>query len=326
MKANIHLHTIVAVTLAILLSSCRGEPFKKPPIHPNLNMDQQKRMEAQEKNDFFADNRVNRQPVDGTVPRGHLKADDQYYRGKTADGSFVEDNPVEITKSFLYRGKEQYRIYCEPCHGGTGAGNGIIMTGGYGYVPAPSYHIDRIREMPDGQLYDAIANGVRNMPSYATQVEVKDRWAIVSYIRALQLSQNASEDLITKFEGVSIDELKDQYAQQQDEEAEQEAAKPKGGGEVSVEKGKQLYEANACQTCHSRDGSQSTGPTHQGIWERTETLESGETITVDEEYLRESIVNPNTKMVKGYMPVMPSYGSMLSDSDIQSLIEYMKTL
>jgi mono/diheme cytochrome c family protein len=111
-------------------------------------------------------------------------------QGINEDSSFVEEIPVDVTKSFLYRGQKQYNTYCSVCHGRTGDGQGIIMTGGYGYVPAPSYHEQRLREVTDGYLYSTIANGIRTMPSYAHQVKVEDRWAIVAYIRALQLSQH----------------------------------------------------------------------------------------------------------------------------------------
>ena len=90
----------------------------------------------------------------------------------------------------LKRGQERFNIYCAPCHGQTGDGQGIVVQ--RGYLPPPSYHQDRLRKMPDGYIFDVITNGVRNMPSYRHQVPVADRWAIVSYLRALQRSQNAT--------------------------------------------------------------------------------------------------------------------------------------
>ena len=100
---------------------------------------------------------------------------------------------MPATRELLLRGQERYNIFCSVCHGKSGDGQGIIMTGNYGYTPAPSYHDERLREATDGYLYDVIANGVRNMPGYAQQVPVADRWAIVAYLRALQRSQNATE-------------------------------------------------------------------------------------------------------------------------------------
>lgn len=158
---------------ALVFASCRGQISEKPPVHPNMNMDQQPRMEAQEVNKFFEDKRSMRQPVEGTIARGLLKSDVAYYEGTDANGEWIADIPVEVTKELLYRGQERYDVYCSVCHGGTGAGDGIIMTGNYGYVPAPTYHQDRLREAPDGEIYSAIYNGVRTMPSYATQLKLK---------------------------------------------------------------------------------------------------------------------------------------------------------
>lgn len=315
---------LVILTLALL--SCRGEKFDYQPIHPNLNMDQQNRFEAQEKNPFFADNRSMRQPVEGTIARGNLRKNKPYYQGINEDGSFVENIPVAITKSFLLRGQQQYDVYCTPCHGKTGDGQGIIMAGRYGYVPAPSYHQERLRNAPDGEIYSAIANGIRNMPSYAHQVDVEDRWAIVGYIRALQRSQYVPEEKIQQY-NIDLASLKQQYRNEQDQAQAQESAKASAteGEEITAARGKQIYEENACQTCHSRDGSDGIGPTHQNIFGREEQMASGETITVDEEYLRESIVNPNAKIVEGYDPVMAPY-SYLSDAEVQSLIAYLKSL
>jgi mono/diheme cytochrome c family protein len=134
-----------------------------------------------------------RTPPSGTVARGLLKADSRFYAGRTEAGEYVERAPVPVTRALLERGQERYDIYCTVCHGRAGDGNGIIMTGNYGYTPAPTYHSERLRNVTDGYLYDVIANGIRNMPGYAQQIPVSDRWAIVVYIRALQRSQNASE-------------------------------------------------------------------------------------------------------------------------------------
>lgn len=314
--------TLLAVTL--LFISCRGQKFDHQPIHPNMNMDQQERFEAQEENPFFEDGRSMRMPVEGTVARGNLREDKAYYQGINEDSSFVEHIPVDITKSFLKRGQKQYNTYCATCHGITGDGQGIIMTGQYGYVPAPSYHIDRLRDIEDGYLYSTIANGIRNMPAYAHQVKVEDRWAIVAYIRALQRSQYVPENEMEQYD-VDLASLRKEYEETQQQEAERQAAAEAGGGEVSAARGEQLYTQNACQTCHSRDGSDGIGPTHLNIFGREEQLSDGSTITVDEEYLQESIVDPNAKIVEGYDPVMAPY-SFLSDDEVQSLIEYMKTL
>lgn len=316
---------IALIAVPVILVSCRGQRSENQPIHPNMNMDQQERFEGQEENQFFADNRSMRQPVEGTISRGNLRQDKAFFQGINEDSSFITSIPVDVTKSFLYRGKKMFDTYCTACHGQTGDGQGIIMTGRYGYVPAPSYHIDRLRNESDGYLYSTIANGIRNMPSYAHQVGVKDRWAIVAYIRALQRSQNVSEDDIQQYD-IDLASIQQDYEEKlAAQQAKEEAAAGSSNEEISAARGQQIYEQNACQTCHSRDGSDGIGPTHLNILGRQEKLSDGSTVTANEEYLRESIVNPNVKIVEGYDPVMAPY-SFLSDAEVQSLIEYLKTL
>jgi len=187
--------TGIAVALlvsAIGLAGCRGMTSKSPPIHPNQNMDMQEKFDPQEANPLFADGRAMRQPVPGTVARGMLKSNAAMDLGRDASGAFLRTNPVPLTAAFLDRGEQRYNIYCAPCHGEAGDGLGVVMTGNYGFTPAPTYHDDRLRSEPDGHFYDVISNGIRSMPAYGYHVPVNDRWAIVAYIRALQRSQNAS--------------------------------------------------------------------------------------------------------------------------------------
>jgi len=155
-------------------------------------MDFQEKFEAQELNPFFADRRAMRPPVPGTVARGLLKEDTPFYFGRTAEGAYVARVPVAVTAELVMRGRERYNIYCAVCHGAAGDGQGIIMRGNYGYTPAPSFHEDRLRTVEDGYIFEVITNGVRNMPAYAHQIPVADRWAIVAYVRALQRSQQAT--------------------------------------------------------------------------------------------------------------------------------------
>ena len=177
---------------ALLLTGCRGMVSENSPIHPNPNMDWQEKFEAQEANPLFADNRSMRLPVAGTIARGLLREDARLYTGYDDAGTLVVESPVAVSRELLLRGQQRYNIYCSVCHGKAGDGLGIIMTGGYGYTPAPSYHDERLRGEADGYFYNVISNGVRSMPGYAQQIAVADRWAIVSYVRALQRSQNAS--------------------------------------------------------------------------------------------------------------------------------------
>ena len=167
----------------------RGRPKRKPPIHLVPDMDAQPKYQTQGTGEFFADGAAMRMPVAGTVGRDLIFDDVAYYTGKDKNGLPVSNNPVEVTLPGLRRGQQRYDIYCAPCHSRIGDGKGIMLN--RGYVPPPSFHTDLYRQQPDGHQFDVISNGIRNMPSYSHQIPVKDRWLIVSYIRALQKSQNA---------------------------------------------------------------------------------------------------------------------------------------
>ena len=173
---------------AVLLSGCRGQTSRKPPIFIQHGMEFQPRYNAFEGNPFFADGRNMRTPPAGTVARGLLKDDDTFYRGGDS-ASPVQTSPVPMTADLLERGQERFNIYCAPCHSRTGLGNGMVVQ--RGFLPPPSLHDARIVALGDGQIFQVISKGKGNMPSYAKQVPEADRWAIVAYVRALQLSQNA---------------------------------------------------------------------------------------------------------------------------------------
>lgn len=176
--------------IAIFQSGCyRGRPSEKPPIHVNPNMDKQTKYTAQSKSNFFENHSAMRTPVDGTISRGNIREDTAYYQGKDKKGDFVTQ-PLKVDLKLLTRGQERYNIYCTVCHGETGEGDGIITQ--RGLLPPPSFHEERLREKKDGYFFDIITNGKGNMQSYRHQVPVPDRWAIISYIRALQKSQSAS--------------------------------------------------------------------------------------------------------------------------------------
>jgi len=193
MTMHLHRYTLLILATLVVLTGCRGSSSDAPPVHINPNMDRQQRFEAQEANRFFEDGRAMRLPVAGTVARGFLKEDVEFWEGRSETGEYVEAIPMDVTMELMERGRDRYDIYCSVCHGLSGDGNGIIMTGDYGYVPAPTYHSDFLRAAPDGYLYDVVRNGIRSMPGYGQQVPVADRWAIVAYIRALQRSQHAAE-------------------------------------------------------------------------------------------------------------------------------------
>ena len=163
----------------LVLAGCRQDMHNQPRYKP---------LAASE---FFDDGRSARPVVEGTVARGRLRIDKARYTGKM-DGMDVSEFPFPITKAEVLRGQERFNIYCSVCHGRVGDGTGMIVE--RGFRKPPSYHIDRLRNAPAGHFFDVISNGLGAMPSFANRVDVTDRWAIVAYIRALQLSQNARLD------------------------------------------------------------------------------------------------------------------------------------
>ncbi|MEE9553234.1 MAG: cytochrome c [candidate division Zixibacteria bacterium] len=177
----------------VLISGCyRGKSSKNEPIHLNPNMDSQAKYKAQSKGEFFADGSAMRQPVEGTVARGGLREDDAYFKGTDRKGNFIKNNPIGLTEDGLNRGRERFGIYCAVCHGAVGDANSIMVE--KKYLPPPTFHQDRLRDMPEGEIFNIISNGIRNMPSYKNQISVEDRWLIIQYLRALQKSQNARID------------------------------------------------------------------------------------------------------------------------------------
>lgn len=179
----------------LAIAGCRGQTSSEPPIALLRDMFNQDRYAAQAESHLFADRRTMRTPVKGTVPR-EREIDPQIGRGRLPDDSaYVAEVPPAVAQRFggaramLDRGAERYGIYCSPCHDGTGAGRGTVIVRSGWQPPPPTFHQERFRQMPDGQLFATISNGVRTMPSYAAVIPVDDRWAIVSYVRALQLAR-----------------------------------------------------------------------------------------------------------------------------------------
>src|SRR5215469_136949 len=160
-----------------------------------LDMQDQPKYKPQRGSDFFADARSGRPEVDGTIARGSLEEDTAYYQGKDANGDDVDTFPIAVDKAFIERGQSRYNAYCSPCHGAIGNGLGMIVR--RGFKQPPSYHIDRLRNAPVGHFYDVITNGYGAMLNYAQQLQVRDRWAVVAYIRALQYSQNVNVSELT---------------------------------------------------------------------------------------------------------------------------------
>ena len=170
------LKTCCWIALAFELLACQQQMADQPRYKPL------------QKSDFFDDERAARPLVEGTVARGHLREDELLYTGKS-HGKPAETFPFPINRKALLRGQERYNIFCSPCHDQVGTGQGMIVE--RGYRPPPSYHIDRLRAAPAGYFFDVMTRGFGAMPDYAEQIPPGDRWMIVAYIRALQLSQNA---------------------------------------------------------------------------------------------------------------------------------------
>ncbi|HTW57816.1 MAG TPA: cytochrome c [Terriglobales bacterium] len=155
-----------------------------------IDMHVQPRENPLSRSDFFADQRSERPPVEGTVARGQLHADTYFYTGKIGNNP-GDVMPFPVTMQVLDRGRERYNIFCAPCHSRVGDGNGFVPSRGFARKP-PSYHIPRLEKAPLGYFFDVITNGFGIMPDYASQIPAQDRWDIVAYVRALQLSQNAT--------------------------------------------------------------------------------------------------------------------------------------
>ena len=167
----------VLIVVSVFSSACRRDMQDQPkyiPLRPST---------------FFNDERSARPLVPGTVARGHLHEDTLLETGKAGkDDATVF--PFRVDARVLERGQERYEIYCSPCHGRTGAGDGMIVQRGFRHPP--SYHEDRLRNAPVGHFVDVMTNGFGAMADYRQQVDARDRWAIAAYIRALQLSEHAT--------------------------------------------------------------------------------------------------------------------------------------
>ena len=168
---------ILILLAAFIVAGCRRDMFDQPKSDPLKS------------SDFFEDHAASRPIPPHTISHGDLKTDEAFYTGMNGT-NLVTDFPIQITREVLERGRQRYEINCVPCHGESGDGNGIVVARGF---PAPpSYHIEHLRTAPIGHFFDVMTRGYGTMYSYANRVTPEDRWAIAAYIRALQLSQNAT--------------------------------------------------------------------------------------------------------------------------------------
>jgi cytochrome c len=167
---------ILAGAAVLLMAGCRQDMHDQPRFRPYSE------------SKFWPDGRSARPIIENTVARGYLRADTKVYKGREGDG-FVLQIPVPVNKALLQRGQQRYNIYCTPCHGRVGDGEGMVVQRGFKHPP--TFHQDRLRNQPDGYIFDVITNGFGSMISYASRIPAEDRWAIVAYVRTLQYSQNA---------------------------------------------------------------------------------------------------------------------------------------
>jgi len=191
----------------VVFARARVSKSEEPRVHLIQDMSSQPKYREQTSSEVFADGRADRLPIDGTVARGQLDEDDHYYRGysRTPDPATGKDqitffdtlpSQVVLSPALLDRGQQRFNIYCAVCHGRDGYGNGPINARAVErqeakWIPPANLQSDAVRNRPDGHLFNTITNGIRNMAGYGAQIPTQDRWAIVAYLRALQLSQQA---------------------------------------------------------------------------------------------------------------------------------------
>jgi mono/diheme cytochrome c family protein len=187
-----------AALLVATAAACRQDMHDQPNYQP---------LEASA---FFGDAQASRMLVEGTVPRGHLNDDALLHTGKV-DGNAALLFPFPVTEDVMARGRERFNVYCSPCHGETGLGDGMVVRRGFRRPPVLTEQ--RLREAPPGHFFDVITNGFGAMPDYAVQVKVEDRWAIAAYIRALQLAGHASVDDVPTADRPRLDEVRRPAAQ-----------------------------------------------------------------------------------------------------------------
>jgi mono/diheme cytochrome c family protein len=183
----------------LLLCACRGDISHEPPallppkvieaILPVSSMNWQPKYHAQGQNEFWEDGRDARTPPEGTVARGQPR-DTPLYTGLGPDGKPLDHYPLAVTLDLTRRGRDRFNIYCGPCHDRTGSGQGLVPK--RGWIPPPSFHQPRILAYTPGDFFQVITNGIRTMPSYARQIPPEDRWAIISYVQSLQVSEHAT--------------------------------------------------------------------------------------------------------------------------------------
>ncbi len=185
---------LACVVTVMVVAGKRGSLSRRPPIELFPDMNRQPKLRPQTPNEFFGDSKSSRPPIPGTIARGDRYEDTPVNTGKEpGTTNFVVTIPVEVTAKLLARGQQRFNINCSPCHGAQGDGNGITKKIGAMAVVA-NLHDKRIVQMTDGELFNTISHGKNLMSGYAANVTVDDRWAIIAYLRALQLSRLGTID------------------------------------------------------------------------------------------------------------------------------------
>jgi mono/diheme cytochrome c family protein len=182
---------LIAVAVLLLMACQRGQYSSKPPVHLVPDMDHQPKYKPQSASSFFEDGAAMRLPVSGTVPADRLHEDSLFYRGVDQSGKPVRISPLKAAPGLIAAGEGRFRIYCSPCHGGRGEGQGTVIK--RGFIPPPLLWEQRLIAEGDGYIFDVISRGVRNMPSHAHLVPASDRWAIVASVRTLQQGGQARQ-------------------------------------------------------------------------------------------------------------------------------------
>ncbi len=302
-------NSLFAVAVAVVSvgsqTGCRGWQSEDPPVHLNWNMDTQEKGKAYRREDFFADGRAMRTPPAGTIAQGYLREDDHLSAGVVSNADGTMGPATSFPPSFeggeaaVRRGQERYNIYCTPCHGMAGDGGGVVAS--RMLVQPPSFHDPRLKAMPVGQIFAAITHGVNNgnMGPYNAQIEERDRWNVILYVRALQKSKDPSVTLGGQ------------------------AVASAAVTDPPEKKGQALYQQKGCNACHTLDGTRTVGPSWKGIYGKSEKTDKGE-VVVDDAYLTESMLQPMAKITEGYPGIMPLLP--LTDDDVANLIAFIKTV
>ena len=177
----------LAVVTVMAVFGKRGHYFKQPPLEIFTDMDRQPKLRPQQLNLTFANGRTSQEPIPGTVARGEAYENNSVNTGHEAVGTnFIAAIPLPVTEQLMARGQQRFNIYCQPCHGPQGDGNGIVKK--YGYATIRSLHEKIVVTQNDGEIFNTITHGKSTMFGYGSQVSIEDRWAIVAYVRALQRS------------------------------------------------------------------------------------------------------------------------------------------